>query len=117
MTIDDLLADNNRLRQENLCQQIEVQRLREEREWISVKDRLPPLNECVLILYSKGNKSNWTGRKGRFITQGFYSEEVIWDKSIRKIWYDYTERQIQDLGSNSKNCVSHWMPLIELPKQ
>jgi hypothetical protein len=57
MTIDDLLSENNRLRQETLCQQIEVQRLREEVE--GLKKFIPFKPNMTYYAYHKPTEESW----------------------------------------------------------
>lgn len=96
-------------------------------EWIKVSDQMPPEDTDVLLCYKKG-KSTWRGRTGVFITQGFLSYEPKrlsgGDKETEKFWtergygfvfYDYTERLIQNLQSKSANKVTHWAKL-EVPE-
>ena len=77
-------------------------------DFIPVTQELPTINKPVLIKYSKGKKSNWNGQTGIFYTQGYYQEECAND-GCRRIWYDYTDRQLQNLDANaSKNKILEW---------
>ena len=58
-------------------------------EWISVKDRLPPLNEYVLIF-----------------AKGYMSLDRISDPKDGNLW-----------DTTYKDYISHWMPLPESPKE
>jgi len=71
---------------------------------------LPEIGKPVLLKYKKGSKSYYTGQKGEFLTQGYYLEKKFdWDPILRRVWYDYTDRQIQDLNAKgSKNEVIEW---------
>lgn len=92
--------------------------------WIAVSEQLPPLEKDVLLCYKKGKNSNSKGRSGKFITQGFLRDDLArktWMtvEHIKElgfneelVWYDYTERQIQNTRSLcSKNEVTHWAEL------
>lgn len=95
-----------------------------ESPWIPIvsapKDGTP-----ILLLYTKANGTRH-GRKGQFATQGYWRWKKIFSSEGRKVtwiesteigeWYDYTNRLIQMVPGNSKNNVTHWMPLPELPK-
>ena len=76
-----------------------------------VEDGFPEVGKPVLLKYSKGKKGNFNGQTGVFYTQGYYKKEILeWDRNrIRKTWFDYTDRQIQDLDApTSKNSVIEW---------
>jgi hypothetical protein len=89
-------------------------------KWISVTDQLPPLEKPVLLWFRKGSRSNRGGRTGWFITQGFLRDDLArqtWLTPEQRaelgyenelVWYDYTERQIQNTRSASKNKVTQW---------
>lgn len=69
-------------------QEAEIEELLKEREWISVKDRLPEVGEHVLVF------SPITGIKNDFVAFGENHEEHRFFLS---------------------GIVTHWMPLPELP--
>lgn len=70
-----------------------------------VTQALPEPNRAVLIRYFKGNRNALgNGRKGVFLTQGYLEQRMG-----TSIWYDYTSRQLQNVGSKgSKNQVESW---------
>lgn len=96
-------------------------------KWISVADQIPPLEKDVLLWFRKGSKSNYRGRIGWFVTQGFLRDDLArqtWmtQERIKElgfgkelVWYDYAGRQIQNTRSASKNKVTHWAEL-EFPE-
>jgi len=69
-------------------------------KWISVKDRLPRINEYVLIAAPSG----YGGTPYRY-------SEAKYDPDY-KGWTDCASDRITDSGED----VTHWMPLFELPK-
>lgn len=85
----------------------------------------PQDGSCILILYNKGNNTRF-GENGQFITQAYWK----WKKEFNVVdgkgvwvetrnvgeWIDYTNRLIQMVPGNSKNKVTHWMPLPEPPR-
>lgn len=84
-----------------------------EEEWVSVEDRLPEENKIVTVKYYKHKKGNWSGNTGIFITQAYYVERdhFNFDGNFlyrSKEWYDYTDRLIWDVNSQSKNKVISW---------
>lgn len=84
-----------------------------EEEWISVEERLPEENKIVTVKYYKHKKGNWSGNTGIFITQAYYVERdhFNFDGNFlyrSKEWYDYTDRLIWDVNSQSKNKVISW---------
>ena len=88
------LAD---LHDENIELKKEIERLKAEREWISVEDRLPEFGEeynCVQVLDDVGNPVT-------SITE-YYAIEKI---------FCYPGTDIEQKG------ITHWMPLPEPPKQ
>lgn len=81
-----------------------------------VEDGFPEAEKPVLLKYTKGKKGPWAGKTGVFYTQGYFKKEVLtWDRNrIRQTWFDYTDRQIQDLdASTSKNKVLEWAYINE----
>lgn len=70
-----------------------------------VTEALPEPNRAVLVRYHKGNRfAAGTGRKGVFLTQGYLEQRMG-----TSIWYDYTSRQLQNVGAKgSKNQVIAW---------
>lgn len=70
-------------------------------EWISVKDRLPPLNEWILVFCDSS-----------------YSEKKI---HVGKMEIDGNTCEIgynpKDYYGNWIAIFSHWMPLPEAPKE
>ena len=80
-------------------------------DFISVTDQMPPCDLPVLLKYKKGKKSRWNGQTGIFYTQGYYREDnpAYLNGATRKIWFDYTDRQLQDLDApTSKNEIMEW---------
>lgn len=65
-------------------------------EWISVKDRLPSIDENVLV-YDNCFKD---------VSIGYISDFL----NYRKTW-------ITDCGESVSDTVTHWMPLPEPPKE
>ena len=65
-------------------------------EWISVKDRLPELEEDVLA-YDPSLESISVGYLSAFL-----GHNPTW---------------VIDFGQSISDCVTHWMPLPEPPKQ
>lgn len=71
-------------------------------DWISVKDRLPPLNKEVIVCRA-GQKCSFTAcRKD-------YGGEQHWTNAI---WHDMPIWPIETDGD-----ITHWMPLPEPPKE
>jgi len=79
----------------NLCDMIK------HTTWISVKDRLPPLNENVLFFNGK--------KEVRF---GFFRQEPPPVDN----WATETSIWINDLSYEEIGTATHWMPLPEPPK-
>ena len=69
-------------------------------EWISVKDELPKVCQWVLVVYTPNNV-----RQAR--TEMAYLAEFFG----RKFWY------LTEIGIDSFEKVTHWMPLPEPPKE
>ena len=65
-------------------------------EWISVKDKMPRINEVVLV-YDKFIEDVSIG----YISE-FLGERTVW---------------IIDYGESVSDTVTHWMPLPEPPKE
>ena len=65
-------------------------------EWISVKDKMPRINEVVLV-YDKFIED---------VSIGYISEFL----GYRVVW-------IIDYGQSVSDEVTHWMPLPEPPKE
>lgn len=66
-------------------------------EWISVKDRLPEKNSCILVTF-----------EDQGICQAFYK---YWDD------LDWSFPSFDcDLFTWDKEKITHWMPLPEPPK-
>lgn len=65
-------------------------------EWISVKDRLPKINQNVLVLTDSGIIEGWMAMGWNFISLN-----------------------IHGCGCCGKDCdiITHWMPLPEPPKK
>ena len=72
-------------------------------KWISVKDKLPDLNQRVLIYVNSNLNSKFNS-----IEIG-YPEDCQYE-DIKIIWNH------QDFCSWTDKEVTHWMPLPELPK-
>lgn len=69
-------------------------------EWISVKDRLPNENECVLVIVS-----------------GKPSENITLDGAYELAEYDPVEGWILEMWPEwGSAVVTHWMPLPQPPK-
>ena len=77
-------------------------------EWISVKERLPELDEYVLIY--------WQLKKGKKEEDGFY--DMIEIASLDSITHrkDQVSTEWKDKEYNGKE-PTHWMPLPKPPKQ
>lgn len=78
---------------QNLSSKSENQRLKTEREWISVNDRLPKDNETVLVTNGKRVKEVWFGQRTKLDRPHFM----------------FTTMPL--------HTITHWMPLPEPPKQ
>ena len=76
----------------NACES-EIKKLKAEREWISVEDRLPENRDDVLALNTQG-----------YISMGFF-----WELDNRTLFHSS--------GNIDSKHITHWMPLPELPKQ
>ena len=89
-----------------------------ENKWISVNDALPPFDQKVLA-YVKNKDPN-----GRFNPDGIYVAELKdkipvsdpkGEKNIWGVpWYD-SEWTVWAWSHFSEPCVTHWMPLPEIP--
>ena len=67
-------------------QEADIEELLKEREWISVKDRLPEQYTDVIVLYDIGRAGvNWVNNENEFVEHAYCK-------------------------------VTHWMPLPEPPK-
>lgn len=73
-------------------------------EWISVGERLPELDQDVLV-YAYGNSYNGSDYKGIFISNltRYYDDK---DNGIEWVY-----------NMTCGETVTHWMPLPELPKE
>lgn len=91
--------ENNKLKQE-------IEKLKAEREWISVKDNLP---EC----WSQHGKSFATGCLLTFNKYGEYEINQYWEhgEHTSKGWIKSGESWDESNGD-----VTHWMSLPEPPK-
>lgn len=96
-------------------------------KWVKVMDEHPPLKNRVMLLYLKGCEP--------VMAEGYLTDVAIdcagshkdderlgvnfWRKTGRGLtFFDYADRQIQNLvAKNSKNNVTHWMPLPTPPEQ
>lgn len=84
---------------------LEADRMR----WISVKDRLPELDQDVLV-YAKGKEDGFLDCTHIVISQRYTFHIFEWDKGVEE-WqapWPYFNRNYE---------VTHWMPLPELPKE
>lgn len=72
-----------------------------ESKWISVKDKLPPIDKRVVI-YNEGKKETGLG----YIDK--YNEDNVSKKHIYPNWNIY--------GGYGLSKITHWMPLPEPPK-
>lgn len=77
----------------------EIERMRSDRRWISVEERLPEEDQCVMV---------WTGR----------SVQVAWREHQP---HYIVPKTIWTFGDDvDKGCppqgISHWMPLPEPPE-
>lgn len=87
--------------------------------WKSVVSDPPPLDVHVLLRYTKNKKVVFT--EGYLQDRKAFLSEVYPDAAERGTWdnygliyYDYADRQIQDLTAKSKNKVTHWCELPSL---
>jgi len=71
----------------------EIERLKAEREWISVEDRLPEDNETVLVTNGQRVKEVWFGQRTKLDRPHFM----------------FTTMPL--------HTITHWMPLPKPPKQ
>lgn len=95
------------LHDENIELKKEIERLKAEREWISVKDRLPENDDEVLIYVSTD------------IVQA-YLKDGLWKGSINvtdNMKDGYVNDRIICKQGDHFDFVTHWMPLPEPPKQ
>lgn len=76
--------------------------------WISVKDRLPPAEEDVL-LFAKAVLVEMGGEWG--LTHIRRNKRVIGSLSDTENWY------MLEYGSVDFNNITHWQPLPTAPKQ
>ena len=79
------------------------------REWISVKERLPELEQEVLV-YAVGKESGFEDDAHIAISMRYVFHIFTWDKGVEE-WqapWDYFNRNYE---------VTHWMPLPEPPKE
>lgn len=72
-------------------------------EWISVKDRLPKDEEILCVCVKDCE------RKELFI-----STAVFWN-TMRECWSYMTVEGTKDISDT--HCVTHWIPLPDLPKE
>jgi len=69
--------------------------------WISVEDRLPEIDETVLLMH-------------------YYNSNIIWIASgertvIKNEWYCNWDDG--EFISSHYHIVTHWQPLLELPRE
>lgn len=64
--------------------------------WISVKDRLPEINEPVLFTGKNDIGNRYPAQKGYYSGDEWYTFGGLWDKPLDR--------------------VTHWMPLPEPPE-
>lgn len=89
-----------KLHDENIELKKEIERLKGEREWISVKDRLPENDDDYLIIHRKFNRPETD-----IIEVFSYENNEWWDDGYEfKTNPDY-------------RTVIYWMPLPEKPKE
>lgn len=86
---------------------IKPESMRHEKEWISVKDRLPDPNEKVIV-YNAENDGTFFARRlvSRFEWWDWVTKEYI---NWRWLPYGYTNIMLES--------VTHWMPLPKPPKE
>jgi hypothetical protein len=70
-------------------------------EWISVKDKLPEIDESVLVT------------DGTEVTTGGYGH-AVYRRQNKKCWY--MDNKDWD-GMPAKRDITHWMPIPEPPKK
>lgn len=75
-------------------------------EWISVNDRLPKNEECVLVYFPKWRKRDYSCV---FSAEYQNGEDDICDKGF---WNDYCRFNI-----GGEDGITHWMPLPNPPKE
>ena len=77
--------------------------------WISVKNRLPELEQKVLI-YAVGKESGFEDSTHVEVSMRFVFHILPWDTGVEE-WqapWDYFNRNYE---------VTHWMPLPDAPKE
>lgn len=70
-------------------------------DWISVEDRLPPINECLLFFNGKKEVRFGFFRPEPFPVDNWASENAIW---------------MNDLSYSEIGVATHWMPLPNPPE-
>lgn len=93
-------------------------------EWISVKDRLPENNRCVLaIVLDAGNNKGWHWQIVNYGRFEYYDADADVDADengeVRKVGWHYereSEGEFDYLIFDLKDKVTYWMPLPEPPK-
>ena len=81
----------------------------EEKEWISVNDRLPDEKGSYLVAY-KAFQYTLIGVK-RFAKNLYSVDKYYFPKEHRPGWYEYDD----EYGYFERTDVTHWMPLPNLP--
>ena len=80
-------------------------------EWISVKDRLPELNEIVLAVLNEPNKR---------LNYPYEEKTLLLFRRGYKYITGYEEKWERPFGAETRDYndeVTHWMPLPEPPKE
>jgi hypothetical protein len=100
----DCTAEERRMYSENEDLEIEVERLRSERRWILVSDRLPPLLTEVLGWHPDDRARAWFRHSGT--VQGGPRAGTYWES------WSPQDRECDDC---EVDAPTHWMPLPEPP--
>lgn len=110
--------DTNLAPSEILALKAEVERLREERRWIPVTERLPEIGKCVLLRHTY---NAFIGEHGEYegITIGYLHRPT--DRRYKPYFYYVAVSDYGDMVRAESICpgseyVTHWMKMPEPQK-